>query len=152
MNMIGEGFRNRRRAPRASVLLPASVVTMNAYQYLEVVNLLPTGAKLRGSPRPEIGKTAMFRLEGFQLLCKVVWAKDDLCGVRFDESFRRASWPISARPGTPQARPADAGRAAGGRSMDRLDLLDSVRRRVAGVNRPQVSADGGSEPPFTVEG
>ena len=85
MNMHGEGFRNRRRAPRASVLLPASVVTMSAYQYLEVVNLSPTGAKLRGSPIPQIGKTAMFRLEGFQLLCRVVWARDNLCGIRFDE-------------------------------------------------------------------
>lgn len=85
MNMQGEGFRNRRRAPRASVLLPASVVTMSAYRYLEVVNISPTGAKLRGSPIPEIGKTAMFRLEGFQLLCKVVWARDNLCGVRFEE-------------------------------------------------------------------
>jgi hypothetical protein len=98
MNMLGEGFRNRRRASRASVLLPASVVTMSAYQYLEVLNLSPSGAKLRGSPIPEIGKTAMFRLDGYQLLCKVVWAKDDLCGVRFDElmpprvlqSFREA--------------------------------------------------------------
>jgi hypothetical protein len=85
MNMVGAGFRNRRRASRASVLLPASVVTMSAYQYLEVVNLSPSGAKLRGSPVPDIGKTAMFRLDGYQLLCRVVWAKDDLCGVRFDE-------------------------------------------------------------------
>ena len=85
MNMIGEGFRNRRRGSRASVLLPASVVTMTAYQFLEVVNLSPSGAKLRGSPVPAVGKSAMFRLEGFQILCKVVWAKDDLCGVRFDE-------------------------------------------------------------------
>jgi len=85
MNMLGEGFRNRRRASRASVLLPASVVTMSAYRFLEVVNLSPTGAKLRGSPVPAVGQAAMFRLEGFQLLCKVVWAKDDLCGVRFDE-------------------------------------------------------------------
>jgi len=85
MNMQGEGFRNRRRAPRASILLPASVVTMSAYQYLEVVNISPTGAKLRGSPIPGIGKTAMFRLEGFQLLCKVVWTRDNLCGVRFEE-------------------------------------------------------------------
>jgi len=85
MNMIGDGFRNRRRSARASVQLPASVVTMSAYQFLEVVNLSPTGAKLRGSPRPEIGKTAMFRLEGLQMLCKVMWAKGDLCGVRFDE-------------------------------------------------------------------
>ena len=69
MNMIGDGIRNRRRAPRASVLLPASVVTMSAYQYLEVVDLSPTGAKLRGSPRPDIGKTAMFRLEGIRECC-----------------------------------------------------------------------------------
>ena len=34
---------------------------------------------------PEIGKTALFRLEPFQALCKVVWVKDELCGVRFDE-------------------------------------------------------------------
>ena len=85
MNMVGDRFRNRRRASRASVLLPASVVTMNAYQFLEVVNLSPSGAKLRGSPLPEVGKAAMFRLDGFQLLCKVVWSKDELCGVRFDE-------------------------------------------------------------------
>ena len=85
MNMIGDGFRNRRRAARASVLLPASVVTMSAYQYLEVVNLSPTGAKLRGPSYPEKGRTAMFRLDQFQVLCKVVWSKDDLCGVRFEE-------------------------------------------------------------------
>ena len=134
MNMMGEGFRNRRRAPRASVVLPASVVTMNAYQYLEVLNLSPTGAKLRGSPRPEIGKTAMFRLEGFQLLCKVVWAKDDQCGV----PVRRAH--SAARPGrTPrgrehrQARPAHAGRAAGGRGMERGDLLRRLRVRSAAI-------------------
>jgi len=115
MNMAGEGFRNRRRAARASVLLPASVVTMSAYQYLEVVNLSPSGAKLRGSPVPEIGKTAMFRLDGFQLLCKIVWAKGDLCGVRFDElipprvldSFREAG--NTARLGmlTPAEQAAD---------------------------------------------
>jgi hypothetical protein len=115
MNMMGEGFRNRRRAPRASVLLPASVVTMSAYQYLEVVNLSPTGAKLRGSPRPEVGMTAMFRLEGFQLLCKVVWAKDDLCGVRFDElipprvldSFREAGNTAKLGMLTPTEQAAD---------------------------------------------
>ena len=103
MNMIGDGFRNRRRSARASVLLPASVVTMSAYQYLEVVNLSPTGAKLRGSPRPDIGKTAMFRLEGLQVLCKVVWAKGDLCGVRFDETIP-PRLPASATPDQREAR------------------------------------------------
>ena len=86
MNVPQQAFRNRRRAPRASVLLPASVVTMDAYQFLEVVNLSPTGAKLRGPATLEIGKPAMFRLDQFNVLCKIVWVKDDLCGVRFDEA------------------------------------------------------------------
>ena len=85
MNMAQDGFRNRRRAARASVLLPASIVTMSAYQYLEVVNLSPSGAKLRGPAHLEKGKTAMFRLDQYQVLCKVMWTKDDLCGVRFEE-------------------------------------------------------------------
>ena len=85
MNMAQDGFRNRRRAARSSVLLPASVVTMSAYQFLEVINLSPTGAKLRGAALPQMGKPAMFRLDQFQVLCKVVWIKNDLCGIRFDE-------------------------------------------------------------------
>jgi hypothetical protein len=58
---------------------------MSAYQYLELVNLSATGAKLRGAPIPETGKTAIFRLDRLQVLCKVVWTKGDLCGLRFDE-------------------------------------------------------------------
>ena len=85
MGVQGRGFSNRRRSERASLLLPASVVTMSAYQYFELVNLSATGAKLRGPATPVIGRTALFRLDQFQILCKVVWAKNDLCGVHFDE-------------------------------------------------------------------
>lgn len=79
------GMLDRRRAKRASVLLPASVVTMSAYRYLEVVNLSASGAKLRGSMAPAVAKTALFRLDQLQVLCKVVWATDELCGVQFEE-------------------------------------------------------------------
>ena len=85
MGKASELFSNQRRSPRASVLLPASVVTMSAYQYFELIDLSATGAKLRGSDAPEIGKTALFRLEPFQALCRVVWVRDELCGIRFDE-------------------------------------------------------------------
>ena len=85
MSKVFENFRNRRRSPRASVLLPASVVTMRAYQFFDLVNLSSTGAKLRGTDLPDVGKTALFRLDEFQALCRVVWVKDGLCGVRFDE-------------------------------------------------------------------
>jgi hypothetical protein len=58
---------------------------MSAYQFLEVVDLSATGAKLRGSMMPPVSKPALFRLDDFEVLCKVVWASDDMCGVRFDE-------------------------------------------------------------------
>lgn len=67
------------------MLLPASVVTMSAYQYFDLVNLSATGAKLRGSSLPRVGKPALFRLQSYKTLCRVVWTKDDLCGVHFDE-------------------------------------------------------------------
>jgi hypothetical protein len=67
------------------VLLPASVVTMSAYQFFDLVNLSATGAKLRGPSTPGLGKPALFRLDRFQTLCKIVWVKEDLCGVHFDE-------------------------------------------------------------------
>lgn len=79
------GSRNRRRCERASVLLPASVVTLCAYQYLELINLSATGARLRGSMIPAVGKAGIFRLDELKVLCKVVWATEDLCGVKFDE-------------------------------------------------------------------
>ena len=106
------GLDSETPALREGLGLPASVVTMSAYQYLEVVNLSPTGAKLRGSPRPDIGKTAMFRLEGLQMLCKVVWAKGELCGVRFDEpippqrlaDFRDAGTSVKLESGVAMSR------------------------------------------------
>lgn len=78
------GFANRRRSPRGPIILPASVVTMSAYQYLELVDLSATGAKLRGSSLPAVGKTALLRLDRYHTLCRIVWAEHGLCGVHFD--------------------------------------------------------------------
>ncbi len=88
---------NRRRTARASV------VTMNAYQYLELINISATGAKLRGSPLPDIGKTALFRLQDIQLLCKIMWATDNQCGVRFEELVPLKMVARIREAGTPAA-------------------------------------------------
>lgn len=76
---------NRRRTQRAAVTLPASVVTMDAYQYLDVLDLSATGGRLRGEKIPQTGKTALFRLNGYQSLCKVIWSEGEICGVQFEE-------------------------------------------------------------------
>ena len=78
-------FLNRRRSQRAAVVLPASVVTMSSYQYFELIDLSATGARLHGATIPPLGRTALFRLESYQVLCRVVWADNGVCGVQFDE-------------------------------------------------------------------
>jgi hypothetical protein len=67
------------------VLLPASIVTMSAYQYPELLNISRTGAKLRGDHPPSKGTTALFRVGQLQVLSRVIWSTSDQCGVRFDE-------------------------------------------------------------------
>jgi hypothetical protein len=77
--------RGRLRAERVRVSMTASIVTMNAYQYPELADISQTGAKLRGSPLPPKGSTALLRAGPLEVLCRVVWVKDEECGLRFDE-------------------------------------------------------------------
>jgi len=77
---------SRVRAQRATVSLPASVTTMSAYQYPELADISQTGAKLRGSPLPPKGTAALLRAGALEVLCRVVWVRDEECGIRFDEA------------------------------------------------------------------
>lgn len=79
-----------RRSERGPVLLSGSVVTISAYQFLDIVNISSTGAKLSGSRMPKAGVTALFRLQEFTVLCRVVWVTDKQCGVHFEEPLRPA--------------------------------------------------------------
>lgn len=87
-NLINRGL--RMRAARAPVSLAASVVTMSAYQFPQLANISQTGARLIGSSLPPKGAVALLRSGSLEVLCRVVWVKEDSCGVRFDE-------PVSPR-------------------------------------------------------
>lgn len=87
-NFTRRGF--RPRAQRSPVSMAASVVTMTAYQFPELADISPTGAKLKGSPLPPEGTKALLRTGALEILCRVVWANEGECGVRFDE-------PVSPR-------------------------------------------------------
>ena len=78
--------RHRQLRPqRSTVSVPASIVTLSAYQFPELADISQTGAKLRGAPLPPKGATALLRVEGLEVMCRVVWVKDGHCGIRFDE-------------------------------------------------------------------
>ena len=70
--------------------MPASIVTMSAYQFPELADISQTGAKLRGSPLPPKGTTALLRAGALEVMCRVVWVEGDHFGIRFDE-------PVSPR-------------------------------------------------------
>lgn len=82
------------------MLLSGSVVTISAYQFLEIVDLSGTGAKLRRSPMPKAGVTALFRLQEFSVLCRIVWVAGDQCGVHFEEPLRPALLQRFCREGS----------------------------------------------------
>lgn len=65
--------------------MEASIVTMNAYQFGELADISQTGAKLKGAPLPPKGCAGLLRVGGLEVLCRVVWIKDDQCGIRFEE-------------------------------------------------------------------
>lgn len=80
----------RHRGQRSPVSMTASVVTMKAYHFPELADISATGAKLVGSPLPPKGATALLRAGALEILCRVVWANDDACGIKFEE-------PVSPR-------------------------------------------------------
>lgn len=94
------GNRGHRRADRFPVLLPASVVTMSAYQFPEVVDLSPAGARLRGATLPPKGSTALLRVGELEVLCRVVWVGEEDCGVRFNETVPPPAFQKAQLQGT----------------------------------------------------
>lgn len=73
------------RGERSPVSMSASIVTMDAYRFPELADISATGAKLKGSPLPPKGARALLRAGGLEILCRVVWAQEGACGVRFEE-------------------------------------------------------------------
>ena len=83
--------RGQLRAERVSVSMPASLVTMNAYQFPELADISRSGAKLRGSPLPPRGTTVLLRAGPLEVLGRIVWVKGEECGLRFEEIVSQAT-------------------------------------------------------------
>jgi hypothetical protein len=77
--------RGQLRAQRVSVSMPASMMTLSAYRFPELADISQTGAKVRGSPLPPEGTTALLRVGLLEVLCRVVWVRGEDCGLRFEE-------------------------------------------------------------------
>ena len=48
-------------------------------------DLSETGARVDIKRPPPVGATALLKWDGFELFCRIVWIKEDCCGVMFDK-------------------------------------------------------------------
>ena len=109
------------RAERAAVSLPASIVTISAYQYPVLADISQTGAKLKGDRLPPKGTTALLRIGEIEILCRVVWVSEDQCGIRFEETVSPAA-------------------------IKRIQLQGTVALATVGTAAPDVADDGFARP------
>ena len=80
----------RRRAPRQTVVLPASAVTMAGSQSVIVENVCSSGARLRGRNLPDRGKELIIKVGNMDVFANVTWRAEEECGIAFDPPLEQA--------------------------------------------------------------
>ncbi|KRA84242.1 PilZ domain-containing protein [Altererythrobacter sp. Root672] len=71
-----------------------------------ICDLSETGARVEISSPPPVGATALLKWDGLELFSRIVWIKDDCCGVMFDKPIsvtvvENARGEDTARTGPP---------------------------------------------------
>ena len=54
-----------------------------------LLDLSESGARIQTDSPPRVGTTALLKWETHEAFCKVMWAKDDMCGVAFDRPLKQ---------------------------------------------------------------
>jgi PilZ domain-containing protein len=82
-------LRGRRGEPRAYILLPASIEALGGRNFVNLLDVSCTGARLEGADLPALGKDIILRCGAIDTLGTVVWHVGGRCGVQFDEPIGR---------------------------------------------------------------
>lgn len=95
---------DRRAVPRTSVACPVRLVTVAGHQDGEMRDLSLVGAQVCVPVLPAKDTTVILRWQDHERVCIVIWAKDGLCGLRFDrplsgEIVGLTLAPAEVRPG-----------------------------------------------------
>lgn len=113
----------RRGASRLKISLPAKLETISGGHPAEIRDLSETGAKIRLGIAPRVAADVVLKLWSIEAFSQVVWAADDLVGLKFDE-------PLS-----PQQVLAVRAKAETLPIMDRQELAEAGRAWCRGSNR-----------------
>ena len=93
----------RREAERTRTHCPAQLHLTTGMRPGELRDLSETGARVQIEAPPRPGTEALLKWQSHEALCRVVWAKDDMCGVMF---FRRLPRTMLDETLQEEARPA----------------------------------------------
>ena len=127
-------FADRRAAPRVRVDFPARLRTPFSDAVGHLCDLSTSGARFQTNHPPKEGTTALIEWEGHEVMCRVVWAKDDMCGLQFDKPLSHLA------PEQHEAPPKDspAGAVVGNIPLGkRRSLLANAER--AGGEMPRLT-------------
>ena len=82
----------RRLSKRVDVPLPALLLTMSDRHPALLFNISQTGAKLRAQAPPAKGTELFLQVGRLDVYARVIWRRDELCGLRFDVPIR--AWDV----------------------------------------------------------
>ncbi len=88
MNDFGkrlDGPGGRREAERAPVLLRAALHTMSASRAITLFDVSATGAQMSMPDPLHLGRQFWIKIPPTIIFGTVVWMKEQLCGIAFDE-------------------------------------------------------------------
>ena len=69
-------------------------------------DLSETGARIQVDQPPKVGAEALLKWQTYEAFCRVVWAKDDMCGVAFDRPLSSAMLDEALRQEEEERRPS----------------------------------------------
>jgi hypothetical protein len=78
----------RRLADRTQVGCPAQLHLTTGIRVGTLWDLSQTGARVHTAEPPRPGTTALLKWQANEAFCKVVWSRDDMCGIAFDRPLK----------------------------------------------------------------
>lgn len=111
----------RRCASRLTIDIPACLRTIGGDRKCRMANISDEGARLETSTPPRQGVTGWLVLGDHEIFCKVVWANETACGIRFERAIKTSTLiDIAGEQALPRGPVANAGNIQMGRKRSGL--------------------------------
>jgi hypothetical protein len=95
-----DGPGGRRVIARDAVSLPASIITFEHSYPVALLDVSPSGAKIRCEERMRVGEDVWIQAAPVNTLAEIMWCHDGMCGIRFDAELSDCDYEHLRQLGT----------------------------------------------------